>query len=345
MSIISPSVQFAKGSKGWVAYEVMGEGPVDIVLLTGPLSHLDLMWDEPSCASFLRNLASFSRLIIFDSTGIGLSDPVPDGIIVPGQIVDDFRAVMDASRTEHAAIVGVSGGGSMAALIAAALPERVSAIILYGAYAKLGADPEYPWGSSLGRPAEEVALQGRLRSHNVLNPTVHDDRRVSEWSERFFRSAASPGVIRDVVTMMRELDIRPVLGQLTVPALVIARENDAYIAVENSRYLAAHVPNSELVELPGVDHHPWFGDAGAVIDAIERFLVGPNSRSRRGKSQLGAKLTRREEEVVALANAGLTAAEIGKRLLISARTVETHVAHAYAKLGINSRSELHHVTG
>jgi pimeloyl-ACP methyl ester carboxylesterase/DNA-binding CsgD family transcriptional regulator len=344
----SPTVRYAKGSNGWIAYEVMGTGPTDVVLLPGPLSHLDLLWDEPSCAAFLRDLATFCRLIIFDSSGTGLSDPVSDGILTPEQTADDFHAVMNASETERAAIFGISGGGSLATLIATTHPDRATALILYGSYPKLSSGPDYPWGSSTERPAEDVALKPDYRSHNWQNPTVHDDPRVGEWSERFFRSAGSPGVIRDVIAMMRNLDVRPILHCITTPTLVIARKNDAVISIDNSRYLAAHIPHAQLIELDGVDHHPWYGNADTVIDTIHHFLTDAiphiTQRTQRTRGTPSTRLTRREREVITLIHAGLTAREVAKRLVISERTVETHIAHAYTKLGINSRHELHRLT-
>lgn len=344
----SRSVRYVKGSNGWIAYEVMGTGPADVVLLPGPISHLDLLWDEPSCAAFLRDLATFCRLIIFDRSGTGLSDPVSDGVLTPEQTADDFRTVMNASGTGRAAIFGISGGGSLATLIATTHPDRTAALILYGSYARLSSGPGYPWGSSTTSPAEEVALRPDYRSHTKQNPTVHDDPRVGEWSERFFRSAGSPGVIRDVLVMMHNLDVRPVLHRITAPTLVIARRNDAVFSIGNSRYLAAHIPHAKLTELEGVDHHPWYGNADTVIDAVRHFLASTiphvTRHTRRTGGTPSTRLTRREREVITLIHAGLTAGEAAKRLVISERTVETHVAHAYAKLGINSRRELQRLT-
>ena len=334
------TVQYAKGNRGWVAYEVLGDGPADVVMLPGPISHLDLFWDEPSYATFVGRLAQFSRLVIFDRSGTGLSDPLSDDELTPEQTVDDFRAVMDAAGMEHAAIFGVSGGGCLAALFAATVPERASALVLYGSYARLQAAPDYPWGIAPGGLTPDVDGRPNYRGFGKQNPTVVDDLRIGEWSERFFRSAGSPRVIQGVLRMMYELDVRPILGDVVAPTLVIAREDDETVSVGNSRFLAAHIPRAELVELEGVDHNPWFGDSGAVVDRIEQFLVGDDVRRQRDRNAPGTRLTRREQDVIELMRAGLTAREIGTRLFISARTVETHIAHAYAKLGINSRVEL-----
>lgn len=325
-----PSVHYTKGGGGWVAYQVLGAGPPHIVMLTGTVSHLDLMWEEPSCASFLENLATFSSLVIFDRSGVGLSDPIAEGIPILERTADDFRAVMDANHLERAAIFGLFAGGALGAYFAATNAARVSELILYGASARFSMPPE--------RPDVEVQPTESW-FQNYISPTLLVDKRVDEWSKRFSRSAGRPGIRRDARRMISQVDIAPSLNRIAARTLVMCRRDDPIAAVENSQYLARHIRNAELVELDGGDPQPWFGDARAVIDTIELFLLGSESvpQTRR---VLVSGLTRREQEIIQLVNADLTAREIGQRLQISARTVEHHIANAYAKLGINSRAEL-----
>lgn len=331
---ISSTVQYAKGGNGWVAYRVVGNG-VPVALLPSMFSHLDLMWDNPLYSSFVQNLAAVSRLIIFDRSGVGLSDPMAEGVRILEQTADDFCTVMDANHIERAAIFGVASGGCLAAFFAATEPNRVSDLILYSAFAKAPmstpismADPDLE-----GQPPESWYPRANA------NPTPLDDKRVDEWNERFYRSVASPGVMRNAYRMIGQVDVSTLLDRITARTLVMARKRDPIIAVENSHYLAKRIPNAQLVELDGIDHDPWFGDTRAVLDTIQRFLVGTNSM-RQSRNVRGTPLSPREREILELVATGLKAREIAQRLFISTRTVERHVSNAYGKLGINSRVEV-----
>jgi pimeloyl-ACP methyl ester carboxylesterase len=327
-----------------IAYQVVGHGPLDLVLVHGFVSHLEVAWEEPHLAQFLNRLASFSRLILFDKRGTGLSDPVADPPTFP-QRMDDIRAVMDAVGSERAALMGISEGGPLSIVFACTYPERTQALIAYGSYARWRQDVDYPWGRT---PAQyDGFLEGIARAWETgewwiqHNPTALAEERYRTWWARYLRAAASPGMATALVKMNSEIDVRDVLPGVQVPTLVLHRTNELWFDVGNARYLAQRIPRAKLVELPGVDHVPWVGDAEAVLREVELFLTGTRSRPRGAAFALGPEaLTRREREVVRLAIDGETALAIAKRLYISDRTVETHLANAYIKLGVASRLEL-----
>ncbi|HET8627902.1 MAG TPA: LuxR C-terminal-related transcriptional regulator [Thermomicrobiales bacterium] len=179
-----------------------------------------------------------------------------------------------------------------------------------------------------------------MDSAELRNPSLRGDDTFRRWFIRFLRLAASPGVLADLLRMNAGLDIRPVLPRIRQPALILHRVGDPWVAVEHARYLAAHIPGARLVELAGIDHWPWIGDADALLDEVERFLTGAPPRAGRRPSLGPEALTRRERDVVRLAAEGHTAPQIGHLLGIGERTVETHLASAYAKLGVASKLEL-----
>jgi pimeloyl-ACP methyl ester carboxylesterase/DNA-binding CsgD family transcriptional regulator len=276
------ATHYAKSSGVSVAYQVVqpaaGTADVDLVFVMGWVSHLDYFWEEPDFARFLRRLGSFSRLILFDKRGTGLSDRVALGALPTlEQRMEDVRAVMDAAGSRHAALLGVSEGAAMCALFAATYPERTAALVTIGGYARRLWAPDYPWGA----PREErqrflqhldeewgvdVALERRA-------PSRAGDARFREWWATYLRMSASPGAAQALSRMNMEVDIRHVLPAIRVPALVLHRAGDRTLPVEGSRYMAAQIPGARYVELPGDDHLPFVGDQDALLDVVEAFLT------------------------------------------------------------------------
>ena len=273
-----PRTQYARSGDVNIAYQVFGEGPFDLVVTQGFVSNIDLIWDDPMNAQYWRRLAAFTRVITFDKRGTGLSDRVTD--IPPLEDrVDDLRAVMDAAGVERAVLMGVSEGGPLSVQFAATYPERTLALVLYGADARNLWAPDYPWApTSEERDAREALLLqtwGTVQSDQVARfaPSMANDHAFIEWFARFCRSSASPGAAVALSRMNRSIDIRPLLGQLHVPTLVMNRTGDRVNSVEVARYLAAAIPGADLAELPGDDHVPWLGDQDAVIEAMRVFLT------------------------------------------------------------------------
>jgi pimeloyl-ACP methyl ester carboxylesterase/DNA-binding CsgD family transcriptional regulator len=339
-----PTTEYARSGEVNIAYQAFGDGPLDLVFVPGFISHLELAWEEPYLARFLRRLATFSRVIFFDKRGTGLSDPVshPPGL---EERMDDIRAVMDAAGSARAALFGVSDGGCLCISFAVAYPERSASLVTYGSFARRLRSADYPWGWS-AEHLEEV-LGGMDRGWasgkwwSAANPSVADDERYQAWWARYLRAAASPTMGRGALGMNAELDIRHLLSRVELPTLVLHRTDEQWVDVGNSRYLAAHIAGARLIEASGVDHRPWLGDAEEILEAIETFLTGTSARRRGTRYGRGAQaLSRREREVVVLAVAGETAPAIAKALFISERTVESHLGRAYAKLGVVSKVEL-----
>ncbi len=274
-----PETKYARSGAVNIAYQVVGDGPLDLVFVMGWVSHLDYFWEEPALARFLARLGSFSRLILFDKRGTGLSDRVPDSELPTlEQRMDDVRAVMDAVGSERAALLGVSEGGPMCGLFAATYPQRTSALIMYGSYARRTRDAAYPWG-----PSEEEHEQflEHLRAEwggpvglAERAPSMVHDARFREWYTTYLTRSASPGAVLALTRMNAQIDIRNILSTVRVPALVIHRTGDLTLPVGGARYLAAQIPGAKLVELPGSDHILWVGDQDAVLDEIEEFLTG-----------------------------------------------------------------------
>jgi pimeloyl-ACP methyl ester carboxylesterase len=274
-----PDTRYARSEGVHIAYQVAGEGPIDLVFVPGWISHVELAWEFPPLARFLRRLASFSRLILFDKRGTGMSDHVPVSELPSlEQRMDDVRAVMDAVGSDRAALLGLSEGGPMNLLFAATYPDRTRATILLSSFARILAAPDYPWGAS---PAFLDAFLARVESDwgtgvglGALAPSSANDPAVRRLWARFQRMAASPGTAVHILRMASETDARSVLSSIRVPALVVHRTGDRFIPVEHGRYLAEHIPRARLVELPGDDHLPQFGDSDAVLDEIQEFLTG-----------------------------------------------------------------------
>jgi pimeloyl-ACP methyl ester carboxylesterase len=272
-----PETRYAKSGDMHIAYQVVGDGPIDLVLVPGFFSHVEYAWEEPSFARFLERLSSFSRLIAFDARGTGLSDRAPE-LPAMEQQVDDVLMVLDAVGARSAAFFGISQGGPMAILFAATHPQRTSALVLYGTYARVRTADDYPWGRS-EQWLEEFSRQIDLRwGTGTFLPQVAPSRAKDEsfrrWWGRFERFAYGPGNALAYTRMNIQMDVRPILPTIRVPTLVLQRRDDVYRDPGNAHYLASHIPGAKLVELEGTDHLPYVGDADAVLDEVQEFLTG-----------------------------------------------------------------------
>jgi class 3 adenylate cyclase len=270
-----PPIRYARSGEVNIAYQVVGDGPLDLVLVAGFVSHLEMDWDEPRSARFIERLASFSRLIRFDKRGTGLSDR-PAGLPDLETRMDDVRAVMDAVGSERAALFGYSEGGPMCMLFAATYPERTSALVLYGTYAKRrNPDDDYPWAPTWAdRQAAAIRIEQTWGTESDLEMmTPQTDAQLRQWWNARARAAAGPGAARDLILMNSQIDVRPALPAINAPTLVIHRSGDLDPRIEEGRYIAEHIAGARFVELPGDDHVPWI-DADQIIDEVEEFLTG-----------------------------------------------------------------------
>jgi class 3 adenylate cyclase len=279
----TPPTQYAKSGDASIAYQVVGEGPIDLVLVLGFATHLELQWESPPFARFFDRIGSFSRLIIFDKRGTGLSDPVTEVPILE-QRIDDVRAVMDAAGSEQAALFGISEGGPMSVLFAATHPDRVTALVLYGAMGRTTEGPDYPWASpaeALRESAAEFIVpywgQHAEGMVELFAPSFADDPQAVEFTARMERSAASPAMVQQIFEMFLDIDVRSILPTINVPSLVLHRRGDRVVNRRAGKELAAQIPRARYVELPGIDHLPWAGDSEPVLGEIEEFLTGARS--------------------------------------------------------------------
>ncbi|HEX9598041.1 MAG TPA: alpha/beta fold hydrolase [Gaiellaceae bacterium] len=279
--MMRPQTRYAKSGAVNIAFQVVGDGPFDLVFAPGFVSNVEFGWEEPTLEKFYGRLASFCRLIIFDKRGTGLSDRV-SGVPDLETRMDDVRAIMDAAGSERAAVLGYSEGAAMAALFAATYPERTPALILYGAFMF------WEWQSerseTFRRPSREQLLEEVERRWGQPDycdellrddaPSMAEQEEFRRWYATRLRLGASPGAARELMRMNMETDVRSVLSSVRVPTLILHRVGDRNCDVKNARYAAAQIPDSLCVELPGEDHLPWVGDSEAIVREIERFLTG-----------------------------------------------------------------------
>jgi class 3 adenylate cyclase/DNA-binding SARP family transcriptional activator/pimeloyl-ACP methyl ester carboxylesterase len=268
-----PPVRYARSGDLSIAYEVTGAGPPDVLLVAGFVSHLELDWGDPRHAHFLDRLGSFSRLVRFDKRGTGLSDR-PPGVPDLETRMDDLRAVMDGAGSRRAVVFGYSEGGPLAVLFAATYPERVRALVLYGAYVKRShPDDDYPWAPPLeAREAYIEAIQAEWGFENdlkVMCPSA-DEAMMRWWGERC-RAAASPGAVRALMEMNSGIDVRHVLDAIHVPTLVLHRSADFDSDVAEGRYIASRIAGARFVELEGTDHFVAI-DPDQILDVVEPFV-------------------------------------------------------------------------
>ena len=275
-----PKTRYARSGGGvHIAYQVVGSGPIDLVVVPGWLSHIEAVWEDQDSARFFERLASFSRLILFDKRGTGLSDRVPESHLPTlEQRMDDVRAVMEAAGSTRAALFGISEGGPMSFLFAATYPERTVAVVAYASYAKWIRDTDYPWAPTREQH-EKVAViyerrWGEPMAVGTFAPSMRGNEAFGHRWARFMRAAASPAAAVALFRMNIEIDVRHVLPAIRVPVLLLHRTGDRVMDVGGSRYMAQWIPGARLTELPGDDHVYWLGDWESIVGETEEFLTG-----------------------------------------------------------------------
>jgi pimeloyl-ACP methyl ester carboxylesterase/DNA-binding CsgD family transcriptional regulator len=350
---MEPETRYARSGSLNIAYRVFGEGPIVVVMVPGFISHVEYAWREPSVARFLRKLSAFCRVAAFDKRGMGLSDRAsPERTPSLEERIDDVLAVMDAVGSARAVPFAWSEGGPMSILFAAKHPERVGGLILVGTTPRFSAAPDFEEG--VPRWLLEQAVEawqegwGTGVGLELYGPSVADDERLRSWWAAYQRFAASPGAVAGSLRMHLDVDVRDSLPRVGAPTLIIHRVDDMLVPVTCARYMAARLPNARYVELPGSDHMYWLGDQDETLAAIRSFLaelpegaaITALKQRRRRPSRGWESLTEAEMDVVRLLAEGLTNQQIAKRLYVSPRTVQTHVAHVFAKLGASRRSEV-----
>ena len=337
-----PPTRYAQSAGAKIAFQVSGEGPCDLVFVPGLVSHLDLQWQQPSYRRFVTALEHACRVIRFDKRGTGLSDPT-DALPGMDQRVADLAAVMDAAGSQAAVVFGVSDGGRGAIAFAAAHPSRVHGLILYGTSYR------GPRPGLLRRYRSIVGHWGEGQLLELVAPSLTGsaDR---DFAGAYERAAASPGMAAALIESMSRADVSGLLATVQTPALVVHREQDM-IPLADARTVAEAIPGAVLRIVPGADHLPWAGDWTPVAQAVVGFIDDitapvaapakePRARLTRSRGVGWPALTEAELRVVALAVRGHTNAEIAARLFLSRYTVETHLKHVFAKLGLRSRAEL-----
>jgi pimeloyl-ACP methyl ester carboxylesterase/DNA-binding CsgD family transcriptional regulator len=344
-------ISYATSDGYQIAYRVAGDGPVDIVMVPGFVSHLEVAREEPLFAGFLDQLGSFCRLIQFDKRGMGLSDRLgPDETPSLDERVADIVAVMDAAGSKRAAMFAWSEGGPASIRFATAHPDRTVGLILDGTTSRFTETEGY---AGIPRDMMETWIDAMSNEWGTgvglwaFAPTMVEDKRLLEWWSRYQRFGATPRAVAASLRMYLEVDVRDDLPKVDAPALVLHVLEDILVPLYHAHYMAQRIPNAKLVELPGSDHMFWITNPDQVVDEIRTFLAstedGAAIAEMRGpaKATTGwSSLTRAERRVADLVAEGLSNAEIATRLFVTRNTVETHVKHVFRKVGVSSRTEL-----
>jgi len=338
-----PETRYAQSSGAKIAFQVSGTGPPDLVMVPGLVSHLDIQWQQTGYRRLVRALERGGRLIRLDKRGTGLSDPAGD-LPTTQERVRDVAAVMAAARSSRAVLFGLSDGGRAAIAFAAAYPGRVQGLILYGTSYR------GPRAALLRRYRSVVRHWGEGRLVDLVAPSLAGQQ-ARQAAGAFERAAASPAMAAALIESLGLIDVRDLMRGLAVPVLVLHRDGDI-VPVADARMVAGEIPGATLKILPGRDHLPWVGDwpavAGEILAFVGEVAAAPRRPERRGRSgprpprpAVGwASLTGAELPVVRLAAEGLTNEQVAARLCLSRYTVETHLKHVFAKLGVESRAEL-----
>jgi pimeloyl-ACP methyl ester carboxylesterase len=271
---VQPETQYAESGDVAIAYQVVGDGPFDVIVVPGSLSHVELGWGVPFHCEFRRRLASFARLIVFDKRGTGMSDPVAGAPSLETRM-DDLRVVLDAAASPRAAVIGISEGAPMSILFAATYPERVAALVLLGSFARWMWAADYPWGFTKEQHRRE--LDDDLK---MFDPRDEPIRAVAEqFGEEggtladYYRQSGSPGLAKAMYDMLEEIDVRGVLPAVQAPTLLIQGEFD-HLPIAGARYIADRIPGAQLVELRGARHLPFGADFERACNEIAGFLNG-----------------------------------------------------------------------
>ena len=273
-----------------IAFQVIGDGPRDLVYVPGWISNIEVMWEDPTMAHLLHGLAGFSRLVLFDKRGTGLSDPVPlDRIPTLEERMDDVRAVMDTIDSTSATLLGHSEGGNMCSLFAATHPERTDALILVSSYAKRVPSPDYPWAPDPSdRAAEMDFVERHFGDPEHLPPwtapsRIHDVA-FRRWVAKYFRMGSSPRAAAHLMQMNTQMDTTGILSTIHVPTLCLYRRHDTQVKVEEGRWIASRIPDATFVELPGADHLMNGSDVEMILAEVEEFVTGHRSVDTRDRS-------------------------------------------------------------
>ena len=274
----APHTRYAKSEGVSVAYQAFGDGPVAVVYAPGWISHVDVMWEDPMWTRFMARLGKFARVILFDKRGTGASDR-DVGYPTLDDRMDDIRAVMDSNGVERAALFGTSEGGNMSILFAAAFPERVTHLMLYGVFAKREWAEDYPWAPTPEARADwirgiEQSWGQDAGDIETIAPSRKGDRAFAEWYARLARMAASPGTAKRLADLNTKIDVRAALPAIRAPTLVMHSVNDRDASVEEARFIAERISGARFVAMPGADHMPWTENVDLVADEMEQFITG-----------------------------------------------------------------------
>jgi pimeloyl-ACP methyl ester carboxylesterase/DNA-binding CsgD family transcriptional regulator len=354
--VTQPETLYAESGGLSIAYQTLGDAQRDLVFIPSFVSNLELAWDWPPLAAFYLAFTSFARLILFDKRGTGLSDRVKK-LPTTDERMDDLRAVMDAASAHEAAIVGVSEGAPLALTFAAAFPERVTHLVLYGPLPKASRSDDYPWAeTSEWWDAVVERFEQRWGSPDYMEADVawrapseqHNEAFVRWWGQ-YRRLGASPGAAADLARMNAQIDVRHLLPRITAPTTVIVRTDDRVISVDHGRYVAGAIPGARYIELPGQDHLPFVGDASGLVSAIaeavgsptavvvDPSLVGARKEAEFDRDAAGL-LSARERDVMRWVARGKTNQQIAAALYVSESTVRKHLQNTYRKLEVTSRT-------
>jgi pimeloyl-ACP methyl ester carboxylesterase len=293
---VLPTTRYARSGDATIAYQVAGEGALDLLFLPGWISQIEQLWDASALRRFLERLAVFNRLILFDRRGSGLSDSLGEPCTLE-QEARDALAVLDAVGSERAALFTYGLGGPVGALLAADRPERVGALIMYASIARTSWAPDYDWAMTVEDRAQwterTVATWGETGGPGlpVLAPSMAEDPALAAWYARLQRLAATPSAARTLLNAAADLDVRDTLPRIRVPTLVMHRSRDSAWDPRHSRYLAEHIAGARYVELEGADSFPFVGDSDAIIEEIEEFLTGRRSGGELARALLTVMFT------------------------------------------------------
>jgi pimeloyl-ACP methyl ester carboxylesterase/class 3 adenylate cyclase len=302
-----PETRYAESSDLSIAYQVFGHGSRDLVYVPGIVSHVELAWEDPHTAAFLRGLAEAFRVIVFDKRGQGMSDRI-DGVPSLEERIDDLRAVMEAAGSERATVFGLSEGGPMSLLFAASYPEKVDHLVLFGAMARFDGAEDYPHRPPLEAYIDDfVAAWGKGVLVPLMASETEFDSGFPEWLARFERMSASPSAIRKFLMANKRIDVRPILEDVRLPTLIIQRRDDKAVAHGNGRYLADNISGAVYLELPGSSHLPWLGNSDLVVASIVRFAeagdlisIGEGLEERRLATALFTDIVQSTEQLAAM---------------------------------------------